>query len=40
MLEPVGADGAVSVHALSGGAAVAEYAPRTVGLTLAEESGY
>jgi hypothetical protein len=36
MLELVGADGAVSVCELGGGAAVAEYAPRTVGLRLAE----
>jgi hypothetical protein len=36
MLELVGADGAVGVHEIGGGAAVAEYAPRTIGLTLAE----
>ena len=36
MLELVGEDGTVSVRELSGGAPVAEYAPRTIGLTLAE----
>jgi hypothetical protein len=36
MLELVGEDGTVSVHELGGGAPVAEYAPRTIGLTLAE----
>ena len=36
VLELVGADGAVSVCELGGGAAVAEYAPRTIGLRLAE----
>ena len=36
MLELVGEDGTVSVRELGGGAPVAEYAPRTIGLTLAE----
>jgi hypothetical protein len=36
VLELVGADGTVGVHEVSGGAAVAEYAPRMIGLTLAE----
>ena len=36
LLELVGADGTVGVHEVSGGAAVAEYAPRMIGLTLAE----
>lgn len=36
MLELVGADGTISVRELGGGAPVAEYAPRTIGLTLAE----
>jgi hypothetical protein len=36
VLELVGADGAVSVCEIGGGAAVAEYAPRTIGLRLAE----
>ena len=31
-----GADGAVRAHEIGGGAAVDEYSPRTVGLTLAE----
>jgi hypothetical protein len=33
VLELVGADGTVGVHEVSGGAAVAEYAPRMIGLT-------
>jgi hypothetical protein len=36
LLELVGADWTVSVHEVSGAAAVAEYAPRMIGLTLAE----
>ena len=36
VLELVGADGTVGIHEVSGGAAVAEYAPRMIGLTLAE----
>jgi hypothetical protein len=36
MMELVGADGTVGVHEVSGGAAVAECAPRMIGLTLAE----
>ena len=36
LLELVGADGTVRVHEVSGAAAVAEYAPRMIGLTLAE----
>jgi hypothetical protein len=36
MLELAGADGAVGVHEVGGGAAVAEYTPRMIGLTLAE----
>ena len=36
VLELVGADGTVGVHEVSGGATVAEYAPRMIGLTLAE----
>jgi hypothetical protein len=36
MLELVGEDGTVSVRELGGGAPVAEYAPQTIGLTLAE----
>jgi hypothetical protein len=36
VLELVGADGAVGIHEVSGGAALAEYAPRMIGLTLAE----
>jgi hypothetical protein len=36
MLELVGANGAVGVHEVGGGAAVAEYTPRMIGLTLAE----
>ena len=36
VLELVGADGTVGVHEVSGDAAVAEYAPRMIGLTLAE----
>jgi hypothetical protein len=36
VLELVGADGTAAVHEVSGGAAVAEYAPRLIGLTLAE----
>jgi hypothetical protein len=36
MLEFVGPDGTVGVHEVEGRAAVAEYAPRLIGLTLAE----
>jgi hypothetical protein len=36
MLELVGPDGTVGVHKVGGRAAVAEYAPRMIGLTLAE----
>ena len=36
MLELVGPDGIVGVHEVGGGAAVAEYAPRMIGLTLEE----
>jgi hypothetical protein len=36
VLELAGADGTVCVHEVSGGAVVAEYAPRMIGLTLAE----
>ena len=36
VLELVGANGTVGVHEVSGGAEVAEYAPRMIGLTLAE----
>jgi hypothetical protein len=36
VLELVGADGAVDVHEVGGAASVAEYAPRMIGLTLAE----
>ena len=36
MLELVGPDGIVCVHELGGRAAVAEYAPRLIGLTLEE----
>jgi hypothetical protein len=36
VLELVGADGTVGVHVVSGRAAVAEYEPRMIGLTLAE----
>ena len=36
VLELVGADGTAAVHEVSGGAAVAEYTPRMIGLTLAE----
>jgi hypothetical protein len=36
MLELVGADGTIAVRELGGGAAVAEYAPRSIGLTVAE----
>jgi len=36
MLELVGADGTVGVHEVGGRAAVAEYAPRMIGLTLEE----
>ena len=39
VLELVGADGTVGVHEVSGGAAVAEYAPRMIGLTLVEGKG-
>jgi hypothetical protein len=37
MLELVGPDGAVVVHEVGGRAAVAEYAPQMIGLTLADE---
>jgi hypothetical protein len=33
LLELVGADGAAAVHEVSGGAAVAEYTPRMIGLS-------
>jgi hypothetical protein len=36
MLELVGPDGTVVVHEIGGGAAVAEYAPQIIGLTLAD----
>jgi hypothetical protein len=36
MLELTGPDGTVSVHEVGGRAAVAEYAPQMVGLSLAE----
>ncbi len=36
VLELVGADGTVGVHEISGAAAVAEYAPQMIGLTLTE----
>jgi hypothetical protein len=36
VLELVGADGTAAVHEVSGGATVAEYTPRMIGLTLAE----
>jgi hypothetical protein len=36
VFELFGADGAVGIHEVSGGAAVAEYTPRMIGLTLAE----
>jgi hypothetical protein len=36
VLELVGADGTAAVHEVSGGTTVAEYAPRMIGLTLAE----
>jgi hypothetical protein len=36
MLELVGPDGIVCVHEVGGRAAVAEYAPRLIGLTLEE----
>src|SRR5580658_3240372 len=35
VMEVTGADGAVRAHAICGGAAVDEYSPRTIGLTLA-----
>jgi hypothetical protein len=35
VLELVGADGTAAVHEVSGGAAMAEYTPRLIGLTLA-----
>jgi hypothetical protein len=38
MLELIGSDGIVGVHEVGGRAAVAEYAPRVIGLTL--EIGY
>jgi hypothetical protein len=37
VLELIGPDGTVDVREVGGGAAVAEYAPRMIGLTLAEE---
>ena len=36
VMEVIGADGAVRAHEIGGGAAVDEYSPTTVGLTLAE----
>jgi hypothetical protein len=36
VLEMVGADGTAGIHEVGGSAAVAEYAPRMIGLTLAE----
>jgi hypothetical protein len=36
VLELVGADGTVRIHEVSGAPVVAEYAPRMIGLTLAE----
>ena len=36
VMEVTGADGAVRVHVIGGGARIDEYSPRTVGLTLAE----
>ena len=36
VLELVGPDGIAGIHEVGGGAAVAEYAPRTIGLALAE----
>ena len=36
VLELTGPDGTVGIHEVSGGATVAEYAPRMIGLTLAE----
>ena len=36
MMEVTGADGAVRAHEIGGGAAVDEYSPRSIGLTLAE----
>jgi hypothetical protein len=36
VLELVGADGTAAVHEVSGGAAVAEYTPRMIGLTLVD----
>jgi hypothetical protein len=36
VMEVTRTDGAVRVHEIGGGAAVDEYSPRTVGLTLAE----
>jgi hypothetical protein len=36
VLELVGADGTVGVHEISGAAAMAEYAPQMIGLTLGE----
>jgi hypothetical protein len=36
VMELTGADGAVRVHEIGGGAAIDEYSPGTVGLTLAE----
>jgi hypothetical protein len=36
VMEVTGADGAIRAHEIGGGAAVGEYSPRTIGLTLAE----
>jgi len=36
VLEAIGADGTVRAHEIGGGAAVDEYSPRTIGLSLAE----
>ena len=36
MMEVIGSDGTVSTHEIGGGAAVDEYSPRSIGLTLAE----
>ena len=36
VMEVTGADGAIRVHEIGGGARIDEYSPRTVGLTLAE----
>ena len=37
-MEVTGTDGAVSAHEIGGRAAVGEYSPRTIGLSLAGES--